>query len=187
VPHRAHKYAKVFFFFSSEKKTLLIPSVRYRHPPEKQDNEYIMHFENELYPSTDWQREEMFKPGPPGPIVMVNLLKFKDQAAYEDGRACNLSGRDAYAIYGRAVVPMIMGVGGRLLFGAEVSFLMLGQADPLWDQVALAEYPDRAALVRMASSPEYQEIAVHRTAGLAGQLNIETLPRFNLADLLSKA
>jgi uncharacterized protein (DUF1330 family) len=146
-----------------------------------------MHFENELYPSTDWQREEMFKPGPPGPIVMVNLLKFRAHAAYEDGRACALCGRDAYAIYGRAVVPMIMGVGGRLLFGGDISFLMLGQADPLWDQVALAEYPDRAALVRMASSPEYQEIAVHRTAGLAGQLNIETLPRFNLADLLSKA
>ena len=55
------------------------------------------------------------------------------------------------------------------------------------DQIALAEYPNRAALVRMATSPEYQEIAVHRAAGLAGQLNIETLPRFNLADVLAKS
>jgi uncharacterized protein (DUF1330 family) len=142
----------------------------------------VMQFKNELYPSQDWQMKAMMQPGPPGPIVMVNLLKFKEHAAYEDGRPCTLSGRDAYAIYGRAVVPLVIGVGGRLLFGADVNFLMLGQVDPLWDQVALAEYPSRAALVKMAMSPEYQEIAVHRTAGLAGQLNIETLPRFNLAD-----
>ena len=141
-----------------------------------------MHFENELYPSAGWQIAALQEPGPPGPIVMVNLLKFKDRAAYADGRPCTLSGREAYALYGQAVVPLVLGVGGRLLFGADVNFLMLGQVDPLWDQVALAEYPNRAALVRMAMSPEYQEIAVHRTAGLAGQLNIETLPRFNLAD-----
>jgi uncharacterized protein (DUF1330 family) len=145
-----------------------------------------MRFENELYPMRDEQRTAMFEPGPPGPIVMVNLLKFKPQADYEDKRPTSLSGREAYAIYGRAVVPLIMGVGGRLLFGADVSFLMLGQAEPLWDQVALAEYPNRAALVAMASSAEYQAIAVHRAAGLEGQLNIETVPRFNLADMIAR-
>jgi uncharacterized protein (DUF1330 family) len=146
-----------------------------------------MHFENELYPMRDEQRAAMFEPGPAGPIVMLNLLKFKADAAYEDHRPTTLTGREAYALYGRAVVPLIAGVGGRLLFGADVSFLTIGQADPLWDQVALAEYPNRAALVQMASSPEYQEIAVHRTAGLQGQLNIETLPRFNLADVIARS
>ena len=146
-----------------------------------------MRFENELYPSADWQLSAILEPGPAGPIVMVNLLKFKEHAAYDDNRPCTLSGRDAYTIYGQAVVPMIMAVGGRLIFASDVNFLMLGQVDPLWDQIALAEYPNRAALVRMATSPEYQEIAVHRAAGLAGQLNIETLPRFNLADVLAKS
>jgi hypothetical protein len=46
--------------------------------------------------------------------------------------------------------------------------------EDLWDEVALAEYPDRAALVAMSSSEAFREIAVHRTAGLEGQLNIET-------------
>ena len=36
-------------------------------------------------------------------------------------------------------------------------------------------YPKRADLFRMSSSKVWQEIAVHRTAGLAGQLNIETI------------
>jgi uncharacterized protein (DUF1330 family) len=146
-----------------------------------------MQFLNELYPSGEAQRKAIMEPGPDGPIVMVNLLKFKEFASYEDGRACALSGRQAYDIYGQAVTKQVAGVGGRVLFSADVTFLMLGQAEPLWDQVALAEYPNRAALVRMAMSPSYQEIAVHRAAGLAGQLNIETTPRFNLADVLARS
>jgi uncharacterized protein (DUF1330 family) len=35
-------------------------------------------------------------------------------------------------------------------------------------------YPSRKAMMEMVMSPEYQAIAVHRTAGLEGQLNIET-------------
>ena len=144
-----------------------------------------MRFENELYPSSADQMQAMQLPGPAGPIVMVNLLKFRDRAVYEDGRAGELSGRDAYAIYGRAVAALVHGVGGRILYAGEVSFLMLGQAEPLWDQIALAEYPNRKALVTMAMSAAYQAIAVHRAAGLEGQLNIETVPHFNLADVLA--
>jgi len=146
-----------------------------------------MHFLNEVYPSGEAQRRAMMEPGPAGPIVMVNLLKFKERAAYEDGRATTLSGREAYDIYGREVTKLVAGVGGRVLFSAEVTFLMLGQAEPLWDRVALAEYPNRAALVKMAVSPAYQQIAPHRTAGLAGQLNIETVPHFNLADVVARS
>ena len=37
------------------------------------------------------------------PIAMVNLLKFKEKAEYEDGRDTNLSGAEAYAIYAEKV------------------------------------------------------------------------------------
>jgi uncharacterized protein (DUF1330 family) len=146
-----------------------------------------MHFQNDMYPTQPFQLEGLREPGPKGPIVMVNLLKFKDKAVYEDGRATDLSGHGAYLLYGIAVAGLVMGVGGRIIYSGDVSFLTLGQAEPLWDQISLAEYPNRAALVRMASSPEYAEISVHRTAGLAGQLNIETVPKFNLADAMAKA
>jgi hypothetical protein len=36
-------------------------------------------------------------------------------------------------------------------------------------------YPNRAALLAMSTSDEWREIAVHRSAGLKGQLNIETV------------
>lgn len=51
---------------------------------------------------------------------------------------------------------------------------MLGEVAELWDKVAIAMYPSRAAMMQMMQSAEMQEIGVHRTAGLAGQLNIET-------------
>ena len=35
--------------------------------------------------------------------------------------------------------------------------------------------PSRTAFVQMTTTPEYAEIAVHRAAGLEGQLNIETV------------
>ena len=55
---------------------------------------------------------------------------------------------------------------------------MLSEVEELWDDVAIAMYPSRAAMLEMVSSPEYQAIAVHREAGLAGQLNIETNAQF---------
>lgn len=133
-----------------------------------------MQITNEVEPSDPQRIAEFAEPGPDGPIFMVNLLKFKERAEYEDGRETELTGAEAYAIYGAAVVPMVMERGGRIVFTGAVSWLMLGQADDMWDQVAVVEYPNRAALLDMASSPEYQEVAVHRLAGLEGQLNIET-------------
>jgi hypothetical protein len=134
-----------------------------------------MNIVNEVYPSAPKQMEELMKPGPKGPIFMVNLLKFKDRAAYDDGREANLSGRDAYMIYGRAVSELLPKFGGRVIFAADVTFLSLGQADELWDEVAIGMYPTRGDMVRMSMSEEWRAIAVHRAAGLAGQLNIETV------------
>lgn len=51
---------------------------------------------------------------------------------------------------------------------------MIGQADEMWDEVALAEYPDRAAFMAMIEDPAFQTASHHREAGLDGQLNIET-------------
>lgn len=130
---------------------------------------------NEVMPTSRERISEMMEPGPDGPIFMVNLLKFKDRAQYEDGRETDLNGRDAYRIYGREVSKLIVEYGGSITFAGDVTFLALGQVEELWDEIAIAKYPNRAALLEMSSSPEWQEIGVHRAAGLAGQLNIETV------------
>jgi len=78
-------------------------------------------------------------------------------------------------LYATEVAKVITQVGGKLPFGAEAKRLMLGEVEDLWDQVAIAMYPSRAAMFEMIQLPEYAEISVHRNAGLAGQLNIETV------------
>jgi uncharacterized protein (DUF1330 family) len=108
------------------------------------------------------------------PIKMVNLLKFKDKAEYEDGRETNLSGKEAYKIYADEVLGHLERVGGKSIFFGEVQRLMLGEVEELWDWVAIAEYPSRKAMLEMIINSEYQKSEEHRSAGLAGQLNIET-------------
>lgn len=133
-----------------------------------------MQVHNAVTPTAE-QIEGFLAPGAAGPIYMVNLLKFKAHAEYEDGQETSLSGREAYMLYATEVVKVITPVDGKLTFGAEVKRLMLGEVEELWDQVAIAMYPSRAAMFEMIQLPEYAEISVHRNAGLAGQLNIETV------------
>jgi len=130
---------------------------------------------NEVLPSDPEQVRGLMEKGPDGPIFMVNLLKFKDRAAYADGRETDLTGREAYMIYGRAVVELLPKFGGKAFFAGDVTYLSLGKVEELWDEIAIASYPNRAAMVQMSMSDEWRAIAVHRTAGLKGQLNIETV------------
>ena len=129
---------------------------------------------NHIAPANKQQLLDMQKQGPDGPIYMINLLKFRDKAKYEDGRETSLTGREAYEIYGREVSKLIRKFGGEVQFAADVTFLSLGEIEELWDEVAIATYPNRLALWEMSTSKEWQAISVHRTAGLKGQLNIET-------------
>lgn len=130
---------------------------------------------NEVMPTSRERIEAMMEDGPDGPIFMVNLLKFKERAEYDDGRKTDLTGREAYNLYGAAVSELIVEYGGEVVFVGDVTFLALGQVEELWDEIAIAKYPNRRALFDMSSSPEWQTASVHRAAGLAGQLNIETV------------
>lgn len=132
-----------------------------------------MQVKNSVTP-TDDQIKVFFEPGAEGPIYMLNLLKFKDKAEYADGRQTDLTGEEAYGLYGAAVVECLNRVGGKPMFSAKVERLMLGEVEELWDTVAIAMYPSRQAMMDMMQDKEYQVIAEHRAAGLAGQLNIET-------------
>jgi uncharacterized protein (DUF1330 family) len=114
-----------------------------------------------------------FALGDDDPILMVNLLKFKDKAEYEDGRATNLTGREAYEIYVTETREHLANVGAELILGGEISGLLLGEVEELWDAFGVARYPSRKAMITMARNPAYIESEKHRAAGLAGQLNIE--------------
>jgi uncharacterized protein (DUF1330 family) len=131
-----------------------------------------MKFENVLQPTGDQMRA--FRDSSTGkPISMLNLLQFKEKAEYEDGRETELTGEQAYAIYGKKVAEIIRGLGGKIIFGGTPRNMLIGQMDQIWDQVAIAQYPSMEAMGLMMQMPEYKEAHVHRHAGLAGQLLIE--------------
>jgi uncharacterized protein (DUF1330 family) len=135
-----------------------------------------MNVVNAVFPGQQ-QAMDFFGGPEDGPFVMVNLLRFKSKAEYEDGSDAHLSGAEAYARYGVEVTRLVEGLGGRIVYSGAVTGLLLGEVEDLWDMVALAKYPSLAAFRAMATSPEMQAIEHHRKAGLAGQLNIRTKPR----------
>ena len=100
-----------------------------------------------------------------GPIEMLNLIRYRDQAAYEDGRAA--TGREAYAAYSRASQPIFERVGGRQLWVGLPELMLIGPAEEQWDLAFIAAYPSGAAFVEMVRDPDYREAVKYRTAAVA--------------------
>ena len=107
-----------------------------------------------------------------GPVQMVNLLKYREKAEYEDGRETDLTGAEAYSLYAQEMIKLVEASGGRFIFAGAVKNALLGDIEELWDQVGIVEYPSSKDLIKISMSPEFQAIEVHRIAGLAGQLNL---------------
>ncbi|HSO34421.1 MAG TPA: DUF1330 domain-containing protein [Labilithrix sp.] len=118
------------------------------------------------------------------PIVMVNLLKFRELADYGERAPAGDSGRKAYSRYSKAVMPLLWEVGGQPLWmGAARAGVIVPHGES-WDEVLLVHYPSRSAFLRMVMSKAYQAVMHHRTAALADSRLIETrampLPRWIL-------
>jgi hypothetical protein len=111
------------------------------------------------------------------PIYMINLLKFKEKAEYKDGRETSLSGREAYALYGEIMEKHLNEIGGEITFKSKVTRITVGKVDELWDAIAIAKWPSKKVMGEnmMPSDPDLLEGYRHREAGLAGQLNIESI------------
>jgi len=131
-----------------------------------------MNVENAVLPRGE-QLQALLGLGGDQPIVMLNLLKFRDRAQYDEPGHPDISGREAYMLYGAPMTALVEGKGGKVRFNARIDALVIGEVDDLWDVAAIMEYPSRAAFVAIATSPEVQVLGVHRKAGLAGQLLIQ--------------
>ncbi len=106
-----------------------------------------------------------------GPVVMINLLKFRTLEG-EDG----VSGVEEYRRYGDVALEMIEHQGGRVLWAGTGDQVLIGDPEQDWDAVLLVEYPSRAAFVEMVSSPEYLEAHAHRERALERTVVIACTP-----------
>lgn len=98
------------------------------------------------------------------PINMINLIKLKETAIYEDGRA--VTGAEAYAAYGRDSGPVFKRVGGTILWRGKPEGLLIGPADEHWDIAFVARYPNSGAMMEMLTDPDYRDAVKHRQAAV---------------------
>nr|WP_246351844.1 DUF1330 domain-containing protein [Sphingobium subterraneum] len=111
------------------------------------------------------------------PIVVVNLLKFRERALYPSDapeHALGLSGRDAYQRYADASLEILAERGGAVLLQGTAPRYLVGQGD--WDAVWINRYPGKQAYAETISDPRLPEILRHRAAGLDHQHAFITRP-----------
>lgn len=110
----------------------------------------------------------------PGPIHMLNLVRFRDRAVYEDGR--DATGAEAYAAYGRESGPVFSRLGGRIVWRGRFELMLIGPGEEHWDECFIAEYPSVAAFVEMLRDPVYREAVKHRQAAVLDSRLIRLAP-----------
>jgi uncharacterized protein (DUF1330 family) len=116
--------------------------------------------------------EEFARQVPDGQsIVMINLLRYRDRAALDGER---LTGRQCYERYEGAVLPLLVQVGGRVVWRGQPRLVVIGPSGESWDDAILVRYPSRSAFERMVNSPEYRAIMAFRTAALEDSRLIAT-------------
>ena len=124
-----------------------------------------------IYPNKE-QIEELMKGPADQPVVMVNLLKFKERADESEGDA---SGQQAYGRYAEQMRKVVESQGGRFIWAGRVDSKVIGEdGDPEFDVVALVEYPSRQKFLEIVGSQKVREIGEHRSAGLEMQWLIAT-------------
>ena len=103
------------------------------------------------------------------PILMLNKLKFYDQARYETGHPLAntpMTGAEAYANYGTDSGPIFSHVGGSIVWRGNFESTVIGPSDESWDQVFIARYPNAGALLEMVTDTVYQQAVKHRQAAV---------------------
>ncbi|HEY8216468.1 MAG TPA: DUF1330 domain-containing protein [Acidimicrobiia bacterium] len=126
-----------------------------------------------ITPNVD-QFQELASADARGPVVMLNLLKYKARA--DTGTA---TGEDEYRSYGDAAVAMIEERGGSVIWAGRADQILIGDPSEDWDHVLLVQYPSRAAFLDMVSQPAYQDAHRHREAGLERTVVVACTPRLD--------
>lgn len=99
------------------------------------------------------------------PIVMLNLLRYRETARYKDGEA-DYSGREAYQKYSEVAFGKVQGVGGEMVWKGRALAGVIAPEGEKWDSVLLVRYPSKQAFASMLADPEYRQATKHRTAAL---------------------
>jgi uncharacterized protein (DUF1330 family) len=109
------------------------------------------------------------------PIHMLNLVRLKAEAIYEDGT--KTTGREAYAAYGRESLPVLQRVGGGVVWSGDFELTLIGPDSERWDIAFIAEYPSGRAFIEMLRDPEYRAAVKHRQSAVETSRLIRMRPK----------
>lgn len=105
-----------------------------------------------------------------GPLIMLNLNRYRERAAYEGappgGGSPEVSGREAYGRYGAVALDVLRREGGEILWATQATLTVVGDQRDDWDEVIAVRYPTLAAFVGLALDPDIDVALAHRDAGL---------------------
>ncbi|KAF1017930.1 MAG: hypothetical protein GAK30_03829 [Paracidovorax wautersii] len=108
--------------------------------------------------------------GVAGPVVMLNLLRFRAVADYSAAPQLApeqaISGEAAYRRYLDHTLPHLEASGGRVLFFGRGGPFLIGPQDERWDAALLVEQANASAFLAFASNEAYLGGVGHRTAAL---------------------
>ena len=111
-----------------------------------------------------WQR------GIAGPVVMLNLLRFRGVADYSAdphlAPAAPISGAAAFDRYIAHTLPYLKESGGELLFLGEGGRFLIGPAEERWDRAMLVRQSSVQSFMAFADHSGYLAGLGHRTAAL---------------------
>jgi uncharacterized protein (DUF1330 family) len=126
----------------------------------------------------DRERYAIFKELPRDqPIHMLNLVRLRETAVYEDGSM--VTGREAYAAYGRESGPVFRKLGGRIVWSGKFDMVLIGPDSEYWDICFIAEYPSADAFIAMLRDDEYRKAVKHRQAAVFDSRLIRMQPGEN--------
>lgn len=107
-------------------------------------------------------------------FYMINLVQYRDQAVYEDGRSTNLTGIEANTIYGTYMFnEMLPSIGAEVVYSAAVERDVINNSTK-WDSSAVVKYPNGTAFRQMITTPKFQEMLAHKNAALQDTLVLGT-------------
>ncbi len=112
----------------------------------------------------------LVKRGISGPVVMLNLLRFRAVADYSAtphlAPPIPISGAAAYQRYVEHTLPHLRASGGELIFLGSGGSFLIGPADERWDAAMLVRQRSVAAFIAFASNEAYGAGLGHRLAAL---------------------
>ena len=120
-----------------------------------------------------------------GPVVMLNLLRFREIADYsqtpELAPAQPISGAQAFDLYVEGTLPHLHASGGELLFMGAAGMFFIGPENERWDRAMLVRQSSVESFIAFASNEAYMTGAVgHRTAALEDSrlMPLEEMPGY---------